>query len=269
MRLFRPRHELIPEVYETRAYFRRLIKGARQELRYTLRSSHPPPPSKFVIFAQGRTGSTLLTSTLDRHPAIHCEDEILIVPRAFPQRFIELSARQKAAQAYGFHVKITQLHAWQGIHDVAAFLCEMQKNGWKIIYLWRENALRHVVSNVFAEASKAYHMDGSQERPNTIELPLNRLSKDIEFRMHLRDAEKSALRDLDFFAICYERDLMRPEDQLRTFASLQHVIGVTGTALQPKLKKMVIKPLSELLSNYDEVAEWVSQRPKYIEFLDG
>lgn len=82
--LNRPRHALVPEAYERRPYFRRLIKGARQELKFALRARHPDPPRKFVIFAQGRSGSTLLTSTLDSHPDIHCDDEILIVPRAFP-----------------------------------------------------------------------------------------------------------------------------------------------------------------------------------------
>lgn len=33
------------------------------------------PKTKFVIFGQGRTGSTLLTSLLSSHPEITCEGE--------------------------------------------------------------------------------------------------------------------------------------------------------------------------------------------------
>lgn len=266
--LIRPSHALVPEAYERRPYFRRLIKGARQELKFALRARYPAPGSKFMIFAQGRSGSTLLTSTLDRHPDIRCDDEILIVPRALPRRFVEIAARQAPAQAYGFHVKITQLHAWQRIHDISGFLRDMEENGWQIIYLWRDNLLRQAVSNVFAEAAGTYHMDGSQNRPASVVLPLNRLAFEMEWRTQLREAEKVAVQGRNVFEIIYERDLLEPERQAETFAALQQVIGVSGVPLVPKLKKMVISPLSELLSNYDEVADWISARPAYARFLE-
>ena len=48
---------------------------------------------RFVIFAQGRTGSTLLTSSLDSHPEIRCADEILGRPRGDPKAYVENRAR--------------------------------------------------------------------------------------------------------------------------------------------------------------------------------
>jgi hypothetical protein len=68
--LYRPRHALVPEAYERRPYFRRLIKGARQELKFALRARHPAPPRKFMIFAQGRSGSTLLTAIIHEAPVL-------------------------------------------------------------------------------------------------------------------------------------------------------------------------------------------------------
>ncbi|MGP6088746.1 hypothetical protein [Antarctobacter jejuensis] len=266
--LIRPRHPLVPEAYDRRPYLGRLVKGARQELKFALRARHPVPKNKFMIFAQGRTGSTLLTSTLDRHPDIRCDDEILIVPRAFPRRFVETAARQAPAKAYGFHVKISQLHAWQRIHDIADFLREMEEGGWKIIYLWRENILRQVVSNVFAEAAGTYHMDGGQTRPTSVVLPLDRLALEMNWRTNLHVAEQAAVRGRNVFEIVYERDLLEPARQAETFAALQQVIGVSGVPLEPRLKKMVVAPLSELLSNYDEVAEWIAARPDYARFLE-
>lgn len=266
--LYRPRHALVPEAYERRPYFRRLIKGARQELKFALRARHPAPPRKFMIFAQGRSGSTLLTSTLDSHPEIRCDDEILIVPRVFPRSFVKLAARQAPAQAYGFHVKITQLHAWQGIHDIAGFLKDMEKDGWGIVYLWRGNLLRQVVSNVYAEAAGTYHMDGGQKRPASIILPLERLAHEIDWRTRLHEAEQAAVQGRKFFEIVYERDLQDPKRQADTFAALQDFIGVSGMPLKPRLKKMVFSPLFELLSNYDEVADWIAARPEYSRFLE-
>lgn len=269
MMFLRPRHILVPEVYEQRPYLGRLAKGVRQEMKFALRARRPAPARKFMIFAQGRTGSTLLTSTLDRHPDIRCDDEILIVPRAFPRRFVETAARQTPAQAYGFHVKITQLHAWQRIHDIGGFLRDMEEDGWTIIYLWRENLLRHVVSNVFAEAAGTFHMNGKQVRPTSVTLPIARLEQDMALRARLRAAEREALQGRSFFEIVYERDLLDTARQADTFAALQEDIGVSGAPLEPGLKKMVVSPLSELLTNYEEVADWLSARPDYAGFLDG
>lgn len=264
----RPRHALVPEVYEQRPYLSRLIKGARQELKFSLNHRYSEPRRKFMIFAQGRTGSTLLTSTLDRHPNIHCDDEILIVPRAFPRRFIESAARQNPAEAYGFHVKITQLHAWQRIHDIGGFLRDMEEDGWQIIYLWRENLLRHVVSNVFAEATGTFHTDGTRACVRSVRLPLERLAFDIDLRIRLRQAEQAALQGRHAFEIVYERDLLEHNRQKETFTALQELIGVHGIPLEPRLKKMVVAPLPELLSNYDEVSEWIASRPEYARFLE-
>ena len=265
---FRPQHSLIPEAYEQRPYLGRLIKGALQELKFSLRPGHPEPAHKFMIFAQGRTGSTLLTSTLDKHPDIRCDDEILIVPRAFPRRFVEITARQAPAKAYGFHVKITQLHGWQRIHDIAGFLKDMEEGGWQIIYLSRKNVLRHVVSNIFAEAAGTFHMDGNETRPTSVSLTLKRLEYELRLRIKLGEAERHALKGRRAFELVYERDLLEPERQKDTFAALQEIVGVKGVPLKPRLKKMVLAPLSELLSNYDEVADWLSTRPEYARFLD-
>lgn len=266
--LHRPYHNLIPEAYEERPYYNRLIKGVREEFKFSLGARHPNPANKFLIFAQGRSGSTLLTSTLDSHPEICCDDEILIVPRLFPRRFIENAARQNNSRAYGFHVKITQLHAWQGIHDIAAFLKDMESSGWRIIYLWRKNILRQVVSNIFAEAAGTYHMEGKHRRPKSISLPLERLGRELDVRTRLLEAEQVAVKDRNVFEINYERDLQSSENQKETFSALQKFIGVTNVPLSPRLQKMVVSPLSDLVENYDQVSDWIAAQPRYSGLLD-
>lgn len=269
--MIRPRHALIPEAYEQRPYFKRLVKGAIQESKIALRTHHSEPPSKFVIFAQGRTGSTLLTSTLDTHPKVRCEDEILIVPRVRPMSFVENCARIADVSAFGFHVKITQLLAWQRVKAVDRFLASMENAGWKIIYLRRDNVLRHVISNIFAEAIGEYRLVDGQENksPEQIALPLDRLEYEMRLRTELGQAERKALKARNYFELVYERDLLDRDRQIETFGKLQSMIGVPHVELTPRLKKMVVKPLEELISNYDEVDAWMRQRPDYLRFLDG
>jgi fatty acid/phospholipid biosynthesis enzyme len=64
------------ESYEQRPIGSMILKGLRNELKMAGYRLNPSPSTRFVIFAQGRTGSTLLTSTLDTHPQITCNDEI-------------------------------------------------------------------------------------------------------------------------------------------------------------------------------------------------
>ncbi|HBE17486.1 MAG TPA: hypothetical protein DEG17_03890 [Cyanobacteria bacterium UBA11149] len=47
------------------------------------------PSNKFVIFGQGRTGSTLLYSLLNSHPQIHCDEEILEDRVFFPVQYVK------------------------------------------------------------------------------------------------------------------------------------------------------------------------------------
>ena len=95
------RRKTLTEAYEHRPIGRMIRAGLRNELKTARHALRPRPPVRFVIFAQGRTGSTLLTSTLDTHPQIACRDEILGLPRAMPRRFVETAARGSGARPNG------------------------------------------------------------------------------------------------------------------------------------------------------------------------
>lgn len=249
------RREGLTEAYEHRPVGRMIRAGLKGELKTARHSLRPWPPVRFVIFAQGRTGSAPLTSTLDTHSQITCHDEILGLPRAMPQRFVESAARGSGARAFGFHVKIYQLTSWQRVDDVGGWLTALRRRGWKILYLRRENLLRHVVSNVFAEAAGTYHhRDGTKTaRPERITLPVERLRQGIDARRRHFVAERAALAGLDHLELAYERDLERPERQEEAFARIQDFLGVTPEPLRPSLKKAVAKPRDTLIENYDEV----------------
>jgi len=249
------RREGLIEAYENRPAGRMIRAGLRNELKIARYALRPRPPVRFVIFAQGRTGSTLLTSTLDTHPQIACRDEILGLPRAMPLRFVENAARASGAKAFGFHVKIYQLTSWQRVDDVGDWLAVLHRRGWKILYLRRENLLRHVVSNVFAEAAGAYHYrtDGAGGRPDKITLPQTQLRAGIDGRRRNLAAERAALDGLDHLELIYEQDLEPPYVQSGTFDRIQAYLGVETIPLRPVLKTSVATPLEELIINYDEV----------------
>ena len=93
---------------------------------------------KFIIFGQGRSGSTLLVDLLNSHPAIYCDDEILMYKVIFPKTYVKARSVSSKKHVYGFKVKIYQL--WhQNILDSHKFLFHFYKSGWKILYLKRGN----------------------------------------------------------------------------------------------------------------------------------
>ena len=87
---------------------------------YRRKASRTRPSTRFVIFAQGRTGSSLLRSLLNAHPEVRTEGEILGRPVIDPVRFVERHATVSSPPVFGFKVKIYQLSDIQGV-DPRAF----------------------------------------------------------------------------------------------------------------------------------------------------
>ena len=213
-------------------------------------------PKRFVIFAQGRTGSTLLTSLLDSHSTIRCEDELLELPRVAPVAFVENRARGARAPWFGFHVKSYQLTENQRVRDLDAFLRGLDGRGWKIVHLYRENVFSQVVSTLYAKRSGRYHFrttDG-EARPGAVTLDAEKLIRKMEFRASMLKAEFRALEGLDHIRITYERDLIDERGRNAALDRVQDFLGVPRERLSTELRKSVNRPLSSIIANYDEVA---------------
>ena len=248
---------ILPETYDRRQFFGRLRRGILEELAIRRYASADLPENRFLLFAQGRSGSTLVTNTLDQHSQIHCEDEILRTPRLAPIRYAENRARRNQGLGFGFHVKIYQLIAWQRVNDVSAWLTRMHERGWKILFLWRGNKLEQIVSNAYAEAAGQYffYSDNDRKRPDQITLDLDRLIPDLDYRQRRSIHEREALSGVPFLELHYETDLKPAEAQAETFARIQDYLGVPQENLVPSLSKSVKKPMSDVIANFDDVRE--------------
>ncbi len=244
------------ERYGRRSVARLLIAGRSGAALTAVRAGLAPEREvrRFVIFAQGRTGSTLLTSSLNSHPQIDCADEILDRPRGDPLTYVRNRARICRGAAFGFHVKCYQLSRIHGLDDWRGFLRELKDEGWQIVYLWRENVVRHVVSGFFAQASGRYHFRGSERRPERFRIEPDRFRAWLRQRTELLAQERAALEAFDYIELRYERDLQDPEDRARALATLQQALGVAPQPLHSPLKRSVDRPLSTLIENYAELA---------------
>lgn len=221
----------------------------------------------FVIVADLRTGSTLLSTSLNAHPQIRCYGE-LFHPDTFPDNHLEehdrfqMSGREVVRQAFaargvkaaGFRAMVflpmpAQPH-WEDSWDAL-----QERRGLRVIWLTRRDRLAQYASILVAQQTRVWHP--SPEDP--VLRPENRPTITIdpqEFRRWTAERERLfALRrqqlqaspslELDYETLVAEwPDLIR---RVETF------LGVDPVELQPAKQKQEKRPLSEVIANYDEL----------------
>jgi len=234
--------------------------------------------TKFVIFSQGRTGSTLLVDLLNNHPDIQCDDEILNVQlsgkRIFPILFVKAKANLNKKKVYGFKVKIYQLnnlnlmksHPDQN-KDPKKFLINLYKSGWKIIYLTRKNILRQVISSHIAEKRGSYHhrtTEGKLALPKMYIDPKEILIQ-IKNREGYKDFEEEILKHIPHLKIIYEEDLL--VNKQKTLNKIFVYLGLDSYPVKSNLVRTSKKNLKDYIINYKELVKSIS-KTQYRYFLE-
>jgi LPS sulfotransferase NodH len=105
---------------------------------------------KFVIFTKGRSGSTALVSLLKSQPEIQCDGEILSNFIPTPMHYVLAKTHSSTKPIYGFKLITHQLVKVQPLKKPTEFLKELHQQGYKIIYLRRENLVQLAISNIRA-----------------------------------------------------------------------------------------------------------------------
>jgi LPS sulfotransferase NodH len=231
-----------------------LMAGLRSRIRRAL------PEPRFVIFAQGRTGSSLLAQLLDSHPRIRCEGELLARGHRFPPgrrrsalRYLEGRSAAFTGRAYGFKVKIYQLREDQEMSDPGAFLSALHARGWRILHLRRQDLLRQVLSNLVAEERGAWHLEeGDHEIPMTplVVAPEVVLEGLARRRAHAAD-EEAALGGIPRLELVYERDLLDPARHQATADRVCAWLGLPAAPVRSRLRRINRGRLRELVANHE------------------
>lgn len=217
------------------------------------------PDQRFVIFAQGRSGSTLLADLLNSHPRIYCADEPLTWTRRDPARYAAACSVGHRGDTYGFKVKIYQLTDAQQV-DPGVFLQRMVADGWRVIHLQRRNVLRQALSAVVAEQRQVYHQfDSSGPAPVRIDPPelLARTAQRVAFCRH----EAEALEGIDHLALVYEDDLLDPATQQGAASRVFSYLGLEDVPASTELRKIADRSLQRVVANADEVRDTVASSP--------
>jgi hypothetical protein len=235
------------------------------------------PKIRFVIFGQGRSGSTLLVKMLNAHPDITCDLEVmnarlwgrisrrLLLPlwRYYPIPLFSYKAARRQRRAYGFklffdHCKRTDI-----------VLAQMYRQGWRIIYNQRRDVLTQAISLGVAQTTHRWHRrNGKPVESTTIfiqpALVLTRLAT------YLADKKRitGLLAKLPHLDICYEDDLEDTSVWERTSSRLLEYLGLPVMPLTASQVKTWDRPYSELIDNYAEIIAAV-RNSEYAYLLDS
>lgn len=236
--------------------------------------------SKFIVFAQGRTGSWLLRDLLNCHPCIHSDKEVLQWQVKSPYRVLTGLSRQHRKSVYGCHVQIKQLRDIQGV-DAKAFLSDLHQSGWKIIYLRRENFLRQSVSSMIAVERQLWktrnvsgagqassnHTGFSSRIEGKVSIETSALLEWLRQRDVNREQEVLALSGVPFLELVYEYNLRRHEQHHDTAQRVFEYLGLKPATVNTSLKRLGSNDLADQIENYEEV-EAMLQATDYRHFLN-
>ena len=209
------------------------------------------PGARFCIYAQGRTGSSLLRSLLNAHPDVSCDGEILADPVADPVGRIRSAADRADAKAYGYKVKIYQLIDAQQV-EPQVFLSALDREGYGVIHVQRRNALRHAISNAYAEGAGQFHFVGGEVRP-AVTIDVDRVLEAARRRREHAAAEETSLEGLDVHRIVYEDHLLPPERHQTTADAVFGWLGLSSAPVTTPIRRSVAGRLEDRIANYTEL----------------
>lgn len=232
-----------------------------------------PQVTPFVILFVERDGSTYMTTLLQEHPDVETVFERFAVMKQKGQTAEEqlawandhwTPALVSKVGAIGFKTKLVD------VLDLDGFTRLLREKNVKILYMYRRNRIKAVVSRINArrlhEATGNWNLyqESDRQPPMTVDL--------AEFHQFVREREEAdnALAayverlQLPQMRIQYE-DLQADKDGMlkQIFAFL----GVPDVAVQGKTKKHTSDDLREVVLNFDELKASFAGTP-YFEMFD-
>jgi LPS sulfotransferase NodH len=221
------------------------------------------PERAFVIFCQGRSGSTLLTALLNNSPLINCDGEVFGPGVRFrlrdPVRYLDARSRAfHRGLIYGCKIKIYDLTGSQGLalEDAKALIHGLVEKSWRIVYLHRTNWLRQAVSGVVAESRQLYHHRGEISIGGApVHVDVSNLIWRIELLEEFTRQESEILKGVDHIRLCYETHLRDGASHQRTLNEVLDYLGVPHVPAGSVYLRTSADDLRDDIENFQEVME--------------
>lgn len=227
--------------------------------------------TRVMIFAQGRTGSTLLEDLLCSTSYFNKRGEILAAGTGskikYPYQYVNGLSKIRPNKNFIFHVKIYQLTDRKRKVNPEDFLRRMEKKGWKIIYLKRLNKLNQVISYEISVIRKSHQKYDDKNEEFSIRLDPVSVKNRIERRMNFERSEDEILENMDCLRLVYEDDLLNSNNHQDTVNRILDYIGLERRPCFTKLRKVNKSKQKDVIENYDEVINYLKEH-KMLNFVE-
>lgn len=231
----------------------------------------PKPASQVraVIFAQGRTGSSLLEGLICSTGHFKERGELLGGYRnpfvSCPYPYLSGLSRASPKENFIFHLKIYHLtrdriRRGEKPIDPGPFLKKLADDGWKIIYLRRKNTIRHMFSNfIVGQRGRYDKLDDAREHIK-IEVNLELFEASVEQALEHQRAEIEALAGLDYHEVIYEENLENAARHRNTVNAILDFLSLEHRKVKTFLRRINVKSLEEQILNYGEFCDLLERR---------
>ncbi len=217
----------------------------------------------YLLYGQGRLGSTLLGTLLSSHPDVAFGNEVLRAAVRAPGAYLNGLRARSSARHYGCHVKPYHLTDFQGVDDPRRWLGRRHEEGWLLVHLQRRNTLLHVLSNMTRNQMATSHFvagDG-REVPRLV-VDTGDLLRWMGLRAQAVQDELLQLSGLPALPVVYEDDLLPgPAAWAEVTARLFTALGVEPCDVGSSLRKINPTRLEDFVENADEVRAAVADSP--------
>ena len=210
--------------------------------------------SKFVIFGRGRSGSTVLVSLLNTLNGVYCDGEVYNVNALLPKARLRRACYFSDYQIYGFKLLSYQLFRYSYKYQMH-FLSYLLNNGFKIIYLKRENLLMHAVSNVRAREFRFHSKDSNENLEKKITVDLSVLMYWLELSEMRERKEESLVSSIPHLRLKYEENIENPAKHKETSDTVCDFLNISRGEVATQYKKISPLRLEDSIENYQEIKD--------------
>ena len=221
------------------------------------------PSIRFVIYGQGRSGSSVLLDLIGSHPDVYCESEIFnekVAARLLkPWDYLHARADLSPKPAYGCKMKIYQMTDDQGIEDPHQFMLDLHAGGWKVIHLVRQDLFRKALSLVVAE-TRGQFLDRKSGGTGVDSIAIDpvRLEAAMRERKNADEAELAALEGIPHVRVTYEEDLLDSANHQAVSDRVLEYLGIETAPVETRYVRTSRGHVSDYVSNYEDVHAYLS-----------
>ncbi len=220
---------------------------------------------RFIILGQPRTGTTLVVSLLNSHPAITCDGEILNpelryfnrnilrLSRWFPDPFFLNRRHRGGTSVYGCKLLVYQLKWFESA------LLRLHRQGWSVVHVTRKDVLRSAFSDAIARAMKYWHRRRSEPVPGyRVDIPPRVIMAQLDKREAWSRLETRVLDRIPHTRLCYEDDLIKPEFWQAGIERVLTFLNIPSGPVSSDLVPTDDRKLREIVSNLDAIIPMIA-----------